>query len=151
GDNVFGDVTGHVGSRAIDLGGILAAEGPATVPAPAPVAVHDDLAAGEPGVAMRPADHEATGRVDVVLRIGIQEVFSNRLADHFGFDVIRNLILLDLFRMLRRDDDRRDANRPAVFVLHRHLALAVRAEPVHFSLFAAIGQPVDDAVREGDG
>src|SRR5262245_33790865 len=58
GDNVFGDVTGHVGSRAIDLGGILAAEGPATVPAPAPIAVHDDLAAGEPGVAMRPADHE---------------------------------------------------------------------------------------------
>ena len=33
GDDVLGDVPGHVGGRAVDLGGVLAAEGAAAVPA----------------------------------------------------------------------------------------------------------------------
>ena len=67
GDDVLGDVPGHVGGRAIDLGRILAAEGPAAVPAPAAVRVDDDFATGQSAVAVRPADDEAAGRIDVVL------------------------------------------------------------------------------------
>ena len=48
GDDVLGDVAGHVGGRAVDLGGVLAAEGAAAVAAPAAVGVDDDLAAGQP-------------------------------------------------------------------------------------------------------
>ena len=33
GDDVLGDVAGHVGGRAVDLRGVLAAEGAAAVPA----------------------------------------------------------------------------------------------------------------------
>ena len=47
GDDVLGDVAGHVGGRAVDLRGVLAAEGAAAVPAPAAVGVDDDLAAGQ--------------------------------------------------------------------------------------------------------
>ncbi len=53
GDDVLGDVAGHVGGRAVDLGGVLAAEGAAAVPAHAAVGVHDDLAAGHARVAVR--------------------------------------------------------------------------------------------------
>src|SRR3989454_9289151 len=36
----------------------------------ATVGVHDDLAAGQAGVALRAPDHETTGRVDEDIRIG---------------------------------------------------------------------------------
>src|SRR5207302_9761761 len=65
GDDVLGDVAGHVGGRAIDLGRVFAGEGAAAVPAAAAVGVHDDLASGEAAVAVRPADQEAAGRIDV--------------------------------------------------------------------------------------
>ena len=65
GDDVLGDVAGHVGGRAVDLRGVLAAESAAAVAAHAAVGVDDDLAAGHAGVAVRTADDELAGRVDV--------------------------------------------------------------------------------------
>ena len=46
-DDVLGHIACHVGGGAVHLGGILAGEGAAAVPAHAAVGVHDDLAAGE--------------------------------------------------------------------------------------------------------
>ena len=65
GDQVLGHVPRHVAGRAIDLGRILAREGAAAVTAEAAVGVDDDLAAGEAAVALRAADDEASGRIDV--------------------------------------------------------------------------------------
>ena len=45
GDDVLGDVPGHVGGRAVDLRGVLAAERAAAVAAHPAVGVDDDLAA----------------------------------------------------------------------------------------------------------
>ena len=56
GHDVLGDVSGHVGGRSVNLGGVLAAEGAAAVPAHAAVGIHDDLAAGHARIAMRAAD-----------------------------------------------------------------------------------------------
>ncbi len=66
GDDVLGDVPGHVGGAAVDLGRVLAAERPAAVPRPAAVGVDDDLSPGQSAVAVRPADDEPPGRVDVI-------------------------------------------------------------------------------------
>ena len=63
-DDVLGHPAGGVGGGAVHLGGILAAEGTAAVTGHAAVGIHDDLAAGEPGVAVRAADHEPAGRID---------------------------------------------------------------------------------------
>ncbi len=68
GDEVLGDVARHVGGRAIDLRRVLAGEGAAAVTAVAAVGVDDDLAAGQARVAVRSADDELAGRVDVVRR-----------------------------------------------------------------------------------
>ena len=65
GDDVLRDVARGVRGRAVDLGRVLARERAAAVRRSAAVGVDDDLAAGEPGVAHRPADHELAGRVDV--------------------------------------------------------------------------------------
>src|SRR5438094_2014640 len=60
-DDVLRDVTRRVGGRAVDLRRVLARERPAAVWSSAAVRVDDDLPAGEPGVAHRPADHELAG------------------------------------------------------------------------------------------
>src|SRR5215211_7003533 len=57
-DNVLGEITRGISGGAIDLGWVLAREGAAAVWCIAAVSVHDDLAAGEPAVAIRPPDHE---------------------------------------------------------------------------------------------
>ena len=66
GDDVLRHVPCHVGGRAIDLGGILAREGPATVPRPAAVGIDDDLPPGQAAIAVGAADFEFARRVDVV-------------------------------------------------------------------------------------
>ena len=60
GDDVLGDVAAHVAGAAVDLRRVLAAERPAAVRAATAVAVDDDLAAGQAGVAVRAADDELT-------------------------------------------------------------------------------------------
>src|SRR5262249_44418966 len=62
---VLGDGAGHVGGRAIALGGVLAAEGAAAMPAAAAVGVDDDLAPGQAAIAVRTAHEETAGRVHV--------------------------------------------------------------------------------------
>ena len=69
GDDVLGDVARHVSGRAVHLRGVLAGERAAAVRGAAAVGVDDDLAARQAGVALRPADDEAAGRVDVELRL----------------------------------------------------------------------------------
>src|SRR5271170_3632612 len=64
-DDVLGDIARHVASRAVDLGGVLAGKGAAAVAAIAAIAVNDDLAAGEAAIAMRSADDETAGRIDM--------------------------------------------------------------------------------------
>ena len=70
GDDVLGDPAGRVRRRAVDLRRILAREGATAVAGHAAVAVDDDLAAGQAGVAHRSAGDEPPGRVDVHDRIG---------------------------------------------------------------------------------
>ena len=65
GDEGLGDPARGVRGRAVDLGPVLAGEGAAAVGAPAAVRVDDDLASGDAGVALGPADDEAARRLDV--------------------------------------------------------------------------------------
>ncbi len=93
GDDVLGDVPGHVGGAAVDLGRVLAAEGPAAVPAPAAVGVDDDLAARQAAVAVRTADHEAPGRVDVVGDLAVDQLRRQQRLDDLLDDELANLFV----------------------------------------------------------
>jgi hypothetical protein len=64
-DERLGDPAADVGSRAVDLGEVLAGEGTATVGAPAAVGVDDDLATGQTGVTLGTADDEEAGGLDL--------------------------------------------------------------------------------------
>src|SRR6185369_5374262 len=66
GDDVLSDVARHVGGAAVDFGRVFAGERAAAVAAHAAVGVDDDFPAGETAVALRAADDEAAGGIDVV-------------------------------------------------------------------------------------
>ncbi len=62
GDDVLRNPARGVARRPIDLRRILATECAAAVAAHATVRIDNDLASGEPGIALRSADDEAPGR-----------------------------------------------------------------------------------------
>src|SRR3984893_4849840 len=64
-DYVFCEVARRIGGRAVDLGGVLAGEGTAAMRGRPPIGIHDDLSSGEAAIAIRTADHELSGRIDV--------------------------------------------------------------------------------------
>ena len=101
------------------------------------------LRPGQPAIAVRPADDEAAGRIDV----------------------IRDLAVDQFLRQARRDDPIDRRNRESRFCdtsgraaskrppyrcaparcpsnSHRHLALAVRPQPIDLALLPGLGQPV---------
>ena len=116
----------------------------------AAVAVDDDLAAGQAGVAHRPAGDEAAGRVDVHDRVGLAQLGRDGRQDHRLDDLGAQPLGADVGVVLRRDDDRPDALRDAVFVLDRHLGLAVGAQVRQLAGLADLGQPTRHAMGEGD-
>ena len=65
-DDVLGHVTRHVAGRAVDLARVLAREGAAAMTAVAAVGIDDNFASGQSAIAMRSADDEAAGRIDVI-------------------------------------------------------------------------------------
>ena len=149
--HVLGDITGHVARRAIHLGGILARESPAAVPSHAAVGVHDDLAPGEPRVAVRPADHEAPRGIDVIVRARIHHLRRNHRVDdvlpHFGPQRLdRNRVAV-----LRGNHHGVDTLGRAVDILHAHLALAIRTQEIQNARAPHLGKLPDQFVGQHDG
>ena len=134
GDHVLGHPARRVGGGAVDLGRVLAREGAAAVASHAAVGVDDDLAAREPRVADRAADHEAPGGVDeeVLLRVQLALVVELGRQDrvqHVLPEVGANQrVAVDPVAMLGRDQDLLDLDRLTVLVADRDLGLAVRAQ-----------------------
>src|SRR5207253_1953296 len=119
-DDVFGDVAAHVAGGAIDFARVLAGEGAAAVGAAAAVGVDDDFAAGETGVAVRAADDESAGGVDVEDDVVVPVVRGNDRLDHLLDDLLlgvvgENVVFQNRFVVLRRDDDGVNANGFFVF------------------------------------
>src|SRR5260370_11439651 len=123
--------------RRMALCGSLPPQAAPAMPTHTAVSIHDDLAASEPGIAVRSADHEAAGRVDVVFRLGIHHVGRDHGVDdvlaHFAPQVFGG----DVGAVLGGDHDGFDALRLAVHVFHGDLALAVGAKEVERAVAAA--------------
>ncbi len=71
GDDVLGNVAGHVARRAVNFRRILAGECAAAVAAHAAVRIHDDFAASQTRIAVRSANHETARRIDMELGPGV--------------------------------------------------------------------------------
>ncbi len=147
---VLGHVAGRVGGGPVDLRGVLPGERAAAVAAVTPVGVHDDLAAGQTGIAQGPADLEVAGRVDEDLGLAVDQVGRDHLADHVLGDVGHDLRVLH-GRVLGRNHHGVHAGGLAADVLHADLALAVGAQVLDDPLLADAGQFLHQAVGQHDG
>ena len=148
GDDVLGDVASCIGCTAVHLRRILARECTAAMACPAAVRVDDDLAAR---VALRSADDELARRIDEDLRRVRQEFCRDNSLDDMLDEVLADLFELDILVVLRRDDDRVDGDRLAIFIEHRDLRLAVRAKIGERAVLADLGEAACEAVCQRDG
>ena len=115
------------------------------------VGVDDDLAAGEPGVALRSANDEPAGRVDVHRHLLLRaELIGDRRLDHLFSNLAAQLRRGDRVGVLRRENDGVDVHRHVVLVQHRHLRLAIGTKPLESLRSPHIGELLRDAVREHD-
>ena len=118
GDDILGDIARHVGGAAIDLAGILAAEGAASVTASTSVGVNDDLASGQTRICGRAALDEVPGRVDVEDGVLIEKLSRHHLADELIDDLRLDILLqVSLGSVLGRDDDRVHPGGRAIYIL----------------------------------
>ena len=139
GDDVLGDVAGHVCRRAVHLAGVLAGECAAAVTGISAVSIDDDLSAGQAGVALRTADDEAAGRVDEVLGLVIEE--AGGLQDglyELADDRVLDLGVADSRVVLLGDDDRVNPDGLVALVFYGDLGLAVGAEPGNLAFLAQL-------------
>ena len=151
GDHVLGDPARGVGSRAVHLGGVLAGESAAAVAPHAAVRVDDDLAPGHAGVAHRSADDEAPGGVHEDPGLAVEQVLGDGVVDDMLDDALGDVGVRDVLGVLGAHEHGIHAHGLAVGVLHRYLALAVRAQPGQDARLAHLGEALGEAVRQVDG
>ena len=117
----------------------------------AAVGIHDDLAAGKAGVAHRAADDELAGRIDEEAGLLVHQLSRDGGLDHALNQLAAESLMVDFRRMLGGHNDGIHAHGLIIFVLHGHLALAVRAQPGQLAAAASLGQAAGDAVRQRNG
>src|SRR5205085_4372793 len=132
--NILRYVPGHVGRAAVDLGGVLTTKRSTAVPAPAAVGVDDDLATGQPAIAVRSADDESPRWIDVILDVAVDQILGQAGTHDFVDHVVANLRMRDIRTVLRGDNDGIDPHGPETVVLNRYLAFAVGSQPTDVAL-----------------
>uniref|UniRef100_J3KZC6 Uncharacterized protein n=1 Tax=Oryza brachyantha TaxID=4533 RepID=J3KZC6_ORYBR len=144
GDDALGRLPGDVGAAAVDLGRVLAGEGAAAVGSPAAEGFDDDLAAGEAGVAVGPADDEAAGGVEVEDGLLVEVLLRDDRLDDVLLEVGGDLVVGDGLVVLGGDEDGVDADgdpgAALVEVLDGDLGLAVGPEPRTGAVLADLGE-----------
>src|SRR5579859_4845275 len=152
GNNIFRNIAAHVAGRAVHLCRIFAAERTAAVPSHSAVGVHDDFASGQPGIAHRAANYKPSGRIDVVLGVGIEQMRGNGRLDHVLQNVGAQGLVVHGFGVLRGYDDRIHALWLVVCVVfNRYLGFAVRPQVGKHSIFADLRKALREPVGERDG
>ena len=117
----------------------------------AAVGIHDDLTAGQAGIALGTAHNKAAGGVDIILGVLIQQLGRDGSLDDLFHDICAQLLHGHGLAVLAGDDHGVHTGGLAVDILHGDLALAVRAEVIQLAALAHLGQLLGQLVGQADG
>ena len=151
GDEGLGDVSSVVGSRSVDLGGVLAGEGTTTVGGPTTVGIDDDLSAGETGVSLGATNDEGARGVDDDVSV-LEHLSGADLLDDLLDEDLSDLLLVNLGTVLGGDEDVVDADgldsAVLILVLNDDLRLAIGSQPGDLTRVSGLGHLLAEKVGE---
>src|ERR1022692_1080470 len=104
-DHILRNVPRHISRRPVHLRRIFSAECPAAVPSHPAVGVYNNLASSQPGVAHGPTNHKPSRRIDVILRILVEQLRRNHCLNHMLQNPRAQFVVGDSLRVLRRNHD----------------------------------------------
>lgn len=138
----LGYISGVVGSRSVDLGGILSRESTTAMWSPATVSVYNNFATSEPSVGIGATNVPCASGVNNNLGVD-QHVRRYDLLDHLFCELLFDLLETGIGVVLSGDQDvvdseRRQSSVLLFNVLKNDLALAVRAQPRHLPTVALV-------------
>ena len=114
------------------------------------IGVDDNFATGQTTVTMRTANHKPSSRVDQITDLAFDQVtWQNRLNHFFDHGFAQGLER-DIGRMLGRQHNGINRNRPPIDVAQSDLALGIRTQPGQTAVAAQIGLTLDQPMREVD-
>ena len=112
----------------------------------ATVGIDNDLTTGEAGISFRTTGHEASGWVDEILGVITEKLTGDDFFNEVTLEDLPHFRSVDLSGMHRGNDDRSDAHRLSIDILHRNLGLGIRTKPGVNAVFAKIGQGLTQSV-----
>ncbi len=81
-DDILSDISRHIARRAIHLRWVLAGEASAAMASDPAVCIDDNLPSGEAGIGDRAAEHEPSGRIDMIFCILVAHLGRNNRLDN---------------------------------------------------------------------
>src|SRR5678815_4307095 len=93
----------------------------------ATIRINNDLATGDTSVALRAPSDKPAGRIDVILRVFIEQLRRHSVLDDLFLNLGAQLLIRDVVRVLRRDNNGVNAERSTVTVFN--LSLIHISEP----------------------
>ena len=114
------------------------------------VGIDDDLAPGEAGIPLRPADDDPAGGIDQEFRLVGQQFRRQLLANDFADEEIAKLLVLHFRGVLRGNDHIRDADHVEALINHRDLRLRIGPQPADLAALADAGQSAPQSMGKHD-
>src|ERR1044072_8011266 len=97
----------------------------------ASVSINNDLAASDTGVALRASGDKPARRIDVILRVFVEQLRRDGVLDDLFLNLGAQLLVRDVVCVLRRDHNSVDAERSTVTIFNCYL---------RFSVWTKVGQ-----------
>ena len=115
------------------------------------VGVHDDLPPGQSGVPRGAADNEPARGIDQIPGLPADQLRGNHGLHHLLQQLLPDLLLGNLRRVLGGDHHRVHRHGLAVLIHHGHLGLAVGPQPGQGAVLPHLRQLAGQPVAQGDG
>ena len=94
----------------------------------ASIRIDNNLATGDTGIALRASGDEPARRIDVILRVFVEELSGHCVSDYLFLNIRAQLLITDIVRVLLRDNDSVETEGSAITVFDRYLRLSVRTK-----------------------